>query len=58
MRTWGQSEITSYCFFVWCESSSLPQLKTRVLGEYLMCIVSVKITELRGRLKYHQSDTS
>ena len=29
MRTWGWSEITSYCFFVWCEPSSLVWLKTR-----------------------------
>ena len=28
MRTWGWSEITSYCFFVWCELSSLLWLKT------------------------------
>ena len=47
-----------FFFFVSCESSSLIQLKTRVLGEYPMCIVSVKITELRGRLKCHQGDTS
>ena len=29
MRTWGQSEIISYCFLVWCESSSLLRLKTQ-----------------------------
>ena len=28
MRMWGSSEITSYCFCVWCESSSLLRLKT------------------------------
>ena len=29
MRTSGWSEITSYCSFIWCESSSLLRLKTR-----------------------------
>ena len=28
MRTWGWCEIISYCFFVWCESSSLLWFKT------------------------------
>ena len=23
MRTWGQSKISSYCFFVWCKSREL-----------------------------------
>ena len=27
MRTWGRSEISSYCFFVWDESSSLLRFK-------------------------------
>ena len=29
MRTWVWSEITSYCFFVWCESSSVLWFKTQ-----------------------------
>ena len=52
IRTWGRSEISSYCFFVWWESSSLLRFKT------VFCIVSAKITELRGRLKFQQGDTS
>ena len=55
MRTWSKSEITSYCFFVWCESSSLFQFKTwGARGvSHVYCI-----TELRGRLKCEQGDTS
>ena len=52
IRTLGRSEISSYCFFVWCESSSLLRLKT------VLCIVSAKITELGGRLKFQQGCTS
>ena len=33
-------------------------LKRGMRGEYLMCIVSAKITELGGRLKCQQGDTS
>ena len=33
-------------------------LKPGTRGEYLMCIVTAKIMELRGRLKYQQGDTS
>ena len=29
MRMWGWSEISSYCFFVWCESSSFLRLKSQ-----------------------------
>ena len=58
MRTWDRSEVASYCFSVWCESSSLLQLKTRAQGQYLMCIASVKITELEGKLKCQQGDIS
>ena len=32
-------------------------LKPGTQGEYLMCIASAKITELRGRLKCQQGDT-
>ena len=50
MRTWSRCEIASYCFSVWCESSSLLHLKPGWRGDYLMCILSTKITELWGIL--------
>ena len=60
MRTWGQSEITSYCFsgFFGVNQVHCIGLKSRVGGEYLTCIVSTKIMEFWERLKCHQGDTS
>ena len=52
MRTWGRSEITSFCFFVWCESSSLLWLKTPPRSEgSISWIVSAKISELGGEIE-------
>ena len=36
MRTWDRSEITSYCVYVWCESSLLLRLKSQSSGEIEM----------------------
>ena len=52
------SEITSYFFLFGVNQVNCFGLKPRPRGEYLMYIVSVKITELRGRLKYQQGDAS
>ena len=59
MRTSGWSEITSYCFFLFgVNQVHCFGLKPGTRGEYLMCIVTAKIMELRGRLKCQQGDTS
>ena len=52
IRTWGWSKISS-CFFVWCKSTSLLQLKCRVRGEPLLFVASVKILECRGEASHH-----
>ena len=58
MRTWDRSKITSYYFFVWCESTLLLWLKTWAREEYFIYMLLAKTTELRGRLKCQQGDTS
>ena len=62
MRTWDWSEITwiwSYCFFLFgVNQVHCFGLKPGTRGEYLMCIVTAKIMELRRRLKCQQGDTS
>ena len=40
MRTWGRSEITSYCFFVWCKSSSSLRFKSK--GSILCALFRLK----------------
>ena len=49
MRTWGRSAEITFHFFIWrCFEVHCFGLKNRVQGEYLMCIVSAKITKLGG----------
>ena len=51
------SEITSYFFLFAVNQVHCFALKPWARGEYLMCIVSAKITELGERLKCQQGDT-
>ena len=55
MRTWGWSEITNYCFFVFIYCYGI---KFGAGGEYLMRFVSANMTDLGMRLKCQQGDTS
>ena len=52
------SEITSYFFLFNVNQVHCFGLKPGPRGEYLISVVSVKITELRGRMKYQQGDAS
>ena len=51
MRKSGRSEISSFCFFVWCESSSLLRLKFRSVRGVTLVLVLWGVGKL-GTKKY------
>ena len=42
MTMWGRSKISSYCFFLWCESSSLLRLKSRLESTHFCYLLMVQ----------------
>ena len=58
MRTWGWSEITFLFVLFGVNQVHCFGLNVEARRECLMCIVSAKITKLRGRLKCQQGDNS